>query len=130
MSYDGARAAKPPVCNLEYLLINLKRNRVAAERLVKLFLENQPLLVARMEAAVASDDLLALKDVVHDVRSNCVLFSAQRAVDIARDLEGLLHEFACIPAREIDWSAKVGALSTALNEMSDELHAYLASEAR
>lgn len=124
MSEKGQKPLATPVCNLEYLLVNLKRNRVAAERLVNLFLENQPLLVARMEGALSSGDLLALKDVVHDIRSNCVLFSAQRAVDLARDIEFALHESARTQGVVIDWSGKVAALRGALNDMAHELGEY------
>ncbi len=124
MSEKGERPLATPVCNLEYLMVNLKRNRVAAERLVTLFLENQPLLVARMEAAQNKGDLLALKDVVHDIRSNCVLFSAQRAVDLARDIEFALHEAAHTEGLIVDWAGKTAALREALNDMAHELSQY------
>ena len=114
------------VCNLEYLLVNLGRNHQAATRLVRLFLENHPKLEARLDDAVVRLDPCALKDVVHDVRSSCVLFSARETVEIAREIEQSLHTTEHAPA----WHAQVERLKKALGRVAAELRTYVADEAR
>ena len=92
MSESGSNRKGGDFCNLEYLLVNLGRNRAAAERLIHLFLEGAPALCARLETAAARGDLPALKDVLHDIRSSCVLFSGHRCLDQARKIEELVRE--------------------------------------
>jgi HPt (histidine-containing phosphotransfer) domain-containing protein len=92
MSESGSNRKGGDFCNLEYLLVNLGRNRAAAERLIHLFLEGAPALCARLETAAARGDLPALKDVLHDIRSSCVLFSGYRCLDQAREFEELVRE--------------------------------------
>ena len=113
-----------PVCNLDYLLVNLGRNRVAANRLVQLFLDNHPQLIARLDQAAVDSNIAAMQDVVHDIRGSCVLFSAHRAVALARELEYVLH----CHRRDglgIDWKARIAALREAMSEVYDELQRHL-----
>ena len=112
-----------PICNLDYLLVNLGRNRAAANRLVQLFLENHPQLVSRLENAATEGDVLAMQDVVHDIRGSCVLFSAHRAVALARELEYVLHCHRQDGAG-INWLARSAALRNALAAVYDELKRY------
>jgi len=112
-----------PVCNLDYLLVNLGRNRAAANRLVQLFLDNHPQLIARLERAAADSDISAMQDAVHDIRGSCVLFSAHQAVALARELEYVLH----CHRRDglgINWLARSAALREALSEVHGELRRY------
>jgi len=115
-----------PVCNLEYLLINLGRNHAAALRLVRIFLDNYPLLMGRLEEAVNKADWPAVKDAAHDIRSSCVLFSADIAVTHAKAIESILHQHADDP-EHVNWSEKIAALRIALQRVAEELHHYLES---
>lgn len=124
MSDRDAPGQERQACNLEYLLVNLGRNRHAATRLAQLFLEHYPRLVARLDDAVVRLDPIALKDVVHDVRSSCVLFSAQDTVEIAREIEQCLH--AAEPTTT--WYGRVDRLKQALAKVAAELETYLADE--
>ncbi|WP_281985813.1 Hpt domain-containing protein [Azonexus hydrophilus] len=112
-----------PICNLDYLLVNLGRNRAAANRLVQLFLENHPQLVAWLEQAAMDNDISAMQDVVHDIRGSCVLFSAHRAVALARELEYVLHCHRQ-DGTGINWLARSAALRNALTDVHDELKRY------
>jgi len=114
------------ICNLDYLLVNLGRNRDAANRLVRLFLDNHPQLIARLERAASDSDIAAMQDVVHDIRGSCVLFSAHRAVALARELEYVLH---CHRqgGQGINWMARSQALRDALSAVNGELQRYLES---
>ena len=112
-----------PVCNLDYLLVNLGRNRSAANRLVQLFLDNHPQLIARLERAATDSDVSAMQDAVHDIRGSCVLFSAHRAVALARELEYVLHCHRK-DGLGINWLARSAALREALSEVYAELQRY------
>lgn len=115
-----------PVCNLDYLLVNLGRNRTAAERLIRLFIDNHPQLTARLESAAAAGDVPALQDAVHDIRSSCVLFSAHQAVALARELEYALYNQRRGDGA-IDWVVRSAALVRALTQVCAELRRHLAS---
>ena len=71
-------------CSLEYLLVNLGRNQAAADRLIHIFIETSPALCQRLENAANQGDLPALRDVLHDIRSSCVLFFRELAAWIRR----------------------------------------------
>lgn len=124
MSDHDASGQPRQACNLEYLLVNLGRNHEAATRLVRLFLENHPKLEARLDDAVLRVDPCALKDVVHDVRSSCVLFSAQETVEIAREIEQSLHA----AEHTLAWQCQVERLKQALTRVAKELKTYLADD--
>jgi nitrogen regulatory protein PII-like uncharacterized protein len=118
------------LCNLDYLLINLGRNRAMAQRLVSLFLENYPVLCDRMEKAVEEDDLYQLRDALHDIRSNCVLFSANVCVELVREMESLVRDrmnAAQAACRPVDWKAKAIELRENLDGMALELSTFLAA---
>lgn len=112
-----------PICNLDYLLVNLGRNRAAANRLVQLFLENHPQQVSRLERAASEGDISAMQDVVHDIRGSCVLFSAHRAVALAREFEYVLHCHRQ-DGSGVNWLARSAALRSALAAVHDELKRY------
>lgn len=119
-----------PHCNLDFLEISLGRNRATALRLVGLFLDSYPSLVRRLEEAMSASDFERLGQVVHDIRGNCVLFSAQECLAQTIRMEGLLRRTA--PRNDqseggADWESEVAALRSALERMTGELNAYLAS---
>lgn len=124
MPEKALQGREKPVCNLEYLLINLGRNQASALRLVRIFLDNQPSLMKRLEEGVATADWLAVKDAAHDIRSSCVLFSADIAVMNAKNIESLLHQYADNP-EHVDWAEKISSLREALRQVEQDLRHYL-----
>jgi HPt (histidine-containing phosphotransfer) domain-containing protein len=123
-NYQGAS-----LCNLEYLLVNLGRNQETAEHLIRIFLENYPLLSQRLLDAAESGDIPELKNTLHDIRSSCVLFSAHRCVNMARDFEEALRQGSELLVRSrADGSERMvraKALCGYLQEMAGELAGYL-----
>lgn len=118
------------ICDLEYLLVNLGRNRATADRLCQLFLDNAPVLCERLSNAAADANLNALKVVLHDIRSSCVLFSGHRCVEGARVMENLVREQLLLelPGRPIvDWNEKTLSLIECIECMAGELKSYLAN---
>lgn len=129
MAESGSNRKGGDFCNLEYLLVNLGRNQAAAERLIHLFLESAPTLCLRLERAAAQGDLHALKDVLHDIRSSCVLFSGNRCLDQAREIEDLVRERlleSTTGQSAVDWSAMVAPLILCVQSMAVELENFLA----
>lgn len=128
MSESGSNRKGSDFCNLEYLLVNLGRNQAAAERLIHIFLENAPTLCRRLEDAAKQGDLLALRDVLHDIRSSCVLFSGNQCLDQARDIEQLVREHlleATIGNSEPDWPSMSAPLCLCIQSMATELEGFL-----
>lgn len=119
-----------PCCNLDFLEISLGRNRTTALRLVGLFLDSYPHLACRLDEALASGELERLRQVVHDIRGNCVLFSAQECLAQTIRMEGLLRAAIGANGQDgggTDWNAETQVLRQALERMVAELRAYLAS---
>ena len=115
-------------CNLEFLLVNLGWNQEAAERLIHIFLENVPILCERLESAAVQGDLSALKDVLHDIRSSCVLFSGHRCLDQTREIEQFVREYLLktpVESSVIDWHSMSAPLNVCLQCMAAELENYL-----
>lgn len=112
------------VCNLDYLLVNLGRNQAAALRLIHLFIDNYPQLIARLDDAAKACNVSALRDVVHDIRGSCVLFSAHQSVELARELEYVLfcHKG---DGQTVNWTLKAGPLRDSLELVRAELAQYL-----
>jgi len=128
MSESGSNRKGSDFCNLEYLLVNLGRNQAAAERLIHIFLENVPTLCRRLEKAAAEGDLPALRDVLHDIRSSCVLFSGNQCLDQARDIEQLVREQLLESTHgnsALDWSSMSAPLCLCLQCMAAELEGHL-----
>lgn len=126
---DGPQSGAPS-CNLDFLETSLGRNRTTALRLVGLFLDSYPHLLRRLDESLAADDLERLRQVVHDIRGNCVLFSAQECLSQTVRMESALR--AAISAAGTggdgtDWFAEVALLRRALERMVAELRAYLAA---
>jgi len=111
-------------CNLDYLLVNLGRNRAAAERLIRIFLENYDQQVGRLERAAADHDILAMQDAAHDIRSSCVLFSAHQTVALARELEYMLYCHRR-DGVHVDWLSRSARLRASLADVRAELLTYL-----
>lgn len=129
MSESSSNRNGGDFCNLEYLLVNLGRNQAAAERLIHLFLESAPALCQRLQGAAAQGDLRALKDVLHDIRSSCVLFSGNRCLDQAREIEELVREQLLeSPTGQAatNWPAKAASLVLCIQSMAVELKNFLA----
>lgn len=130
MSESGSNRNGSDFCNLEYLLVNLGRNQAAAERLVNIFLENAPTLCRRLEDAAKQGDLPALRDVLHDIRSSCVLFSGNQCLDQAREIEQLVRQQLLEApignsAPVADWPLMSAPLSLCLQCMAAELAGFL-----
>ena len=116
-------------CNLDYLMVNLGRNEATTMRLVGIFLENYPLLTQRMHASLECGDYPVLRDVLHDIRSSCVLFSGQHCVDLARGFEDAVR-------RHLDqgdgfvspdeWKATADSLADCMRGMAAEMTQFLA----
>ena len=126
---DKARAGGLS-CSLDYLLVNLGRNELAAKRLVQLFLDNVPSLVERLEVSARNGDLHALQSVVHDVRGHCVLFSAHQCLEKSRFLENALRdalEGNQTWSQEIDWSVEAADLSQLVQQVVVDLGICLAN---
>lgn len=120
MSVVAPKDDAKKVCDLDFLLVTLKRNKSTALRLVELFLENYPRYMDRLDISVQNGDLIALRDIVHDIRSSCMLFSAEIIVAIARDLEDAIHEHQ-LRGIEADWVEKSTALKNAMAVLAARL---------
>lgn len=128
MSESSSNSKRSDFCNLDYLLVRLGMNQAAADRLVKIFIENSPVLCQKLEKAATQGDLAALKDVLHDIRSNCVLFSGNRCLQQAREIEELVLEN--IPESRLssatpDWHSVSAPLVLCLQCMAKDLAGLL-----
>lgn len=129
MKQDDKARAGGLSCSLDYLLVNLGRNELAAKRLVQLFLDNVPNLVERLEMSARNGDLHALQSVVHDVRGHCVLFSAHQCLEKSRFLENALRdalEGSQTWSHEIDWNREAGDLCELMQQVATDLGICLA----
>jgi len=115
-------------CNLDFLEISLGRNRKTAIRLVGIFVDAYPELMQRLKDSLAEGNLAGLGGVLHDIRGNCVLFSAQECLAQTIRMEGFLR---AVPAASfgdasgVDWAAEGVALQSALERLHGELSHYL-----
>lgn len=119
-----------PCCNLDFLEVSLGRNRKTAIRLVGMFVEGYPGMLQRLEVSLAGRDLAGLGRVLHDIRGNCVLFSAQECLAQTIRLEGLLRTVSASSGsapNSINWQAEGSALQAALERLHGELCAYLSA---
>jgi HPt (histidine-containing phosphotransfer) domain-containing protein len=117
-------------CNLDFLEVSLGRNRKTALRLVGLFVDGYPALLQRLEDSLAERDMACLGRVLHDIRGNCVLFSAQECLAQTIRMEGFMRKMPESPGGEadgFDWSAEGAILRNALERLHGELCAYLAA---
>lgn len=128
MSIPDAVHPEPRLCHLDYLRINLGRSEAAVQRLVSLFLMNYSELLQRVRETAAAGELLPLQSAVHDLRSNCVLFSAERCIQQARKIESALREALVDGGRQdaLDWAAEAEELCCCVEIMSQELRGYQA----
>ena len=127
------RSAQQPegFCNLDYLVVHLGRNEATAMHLVDLFLEHYPVLAQRMLAALEADDYAGLRDAVHEIRSNCVLFSGHHCVDLAKGFEDSIRqhlEQGDGADTRSDWRPMVEALTNCLHCMANEMRTFKASQ--
>lgn len=128
---DNARTGELS-CSLDYLLVKLGRNELAAKRLVQLFLDNLPNLVERLEVSAGNGDLHALQSVVHDIRGHCVLFSAHQCLEKSRFLENALRdalEGEQIWSHEINWNLEAADLCRLIRQVGADLDICLAGRA-
>ena len=114
--------------HLDYLRINLGRSEAAVQRLVGLFLMNYGELLQRVRETAAAAELPALQSAVHDLRSNCVLFSAERCIQQARKIETALRDALSEGGAHntLDWVAEAEVLCRCVEMMSQELRRYQA----
>lgn len=122
------------VCDLSSLLENLGGDVSAAQRLVKMYLSNHPVLLGNLDRAVQSNDLHAVLQAVHDIRGSCVMFSAQTCMELARKIEDDLRSLpsggsllATVMAG--GWIEDCATLAVALEEMAAELRGLIDDEA-
>ncbi|PKO34997.1 MAG: hypothetical protein CVU34_05790 [Betaproteobacteria bacterium HGW-Betaproteobacteria-7] len=95
-----------------------------------MFVEGYPGLLQRLEDSLADRELVSLGRVLHDIRGNCVLFSAQECLAQTIRLEGLLRTVSASSgsaANSINWQAEGGILQAALERLHGELCAYLSA---
>ncbi len=132
MSHRDDNNQGASLCNLEYLLVNLGRNQETAEHLIRIFLENYPLLSQRLLDAAESGDIPELKNTLHDIRSSCVLFSAHQCVSMARDFEEALRQgseqFIQLRADGAERMARAKILCGYLQGMAGELAGFLGTK--
>lgn len=115
-------------CSLDFLRNNLGRNESAARRLVELFLDTYPALLERLDVSARNLDLIGLQNVVHDIRGNCVLFSAQACLEQTRFMENALRDLIAasgVGIKGIDWVAESAKLGRLLAVVEAELRASL-----
>ena len=77
---------------IDPLLRSLSGNRVAAKKLVRIFLDMYPEKIALFDAALQVADWVALRRVVHDLRGTCAIVSASCCLFWAAKLENTLPE--------------------------------------
>lgn len=128
---DGPSGAK--ACDLKYLLGNLGGNIEAARRLVHMYLENHPALLRALDVAVQRHDPAAIRQAVHDIRGNCVIFSAETCLDLTRRIEASLRQGAggeSLLAAGLNgsWVEDCATLTVAMDEMAEELRRLIASD--
>lgn len=128
MSIPDDAPPEARLCHLDYLRINLGRSEAAVQRLVALFLMNYGELLQRVRDTAAAAELPALQSAVHDLRSNCVLFSAERCIQQARKIETALRDALSEGGAHdaLDWVAEAEVLCCCVETMSQELRRYQA----
>ena len=128
MSIPDAAPPENRLCHLDYLRINLGRSEAAVQRLVALFLMNYGELLQRVRETAVAAELPALQSAVHDLRSNCVLFSAERCIQQARKIETALRDALSDSGAHdaLDWVAEAEVLCRCVETMSQELRRYQA----
>lgn len=128
MSIPDAASPEGRLCHLDYLRINLGRSEAAVQRLVSLFLMNYDELLQRVRESAAAGELPALQSAVHDLRSNCVLFSAERCIQQARKIETALREALNERGQKsaLNWVLEAEVLCRCVETMSVELRRYQA----
>lgn len=87
-SHDAPRSSCP--CDTDHLLRALANNRTAACKLVKMFLDMYPGKAALLAQALHDKDWAGLRQVVHDLRGSCAMFSASTCLALAGKLENAL----------------------------------------
>lgn len=118
------------VCDLSSLLENLGGDVSAAQRLVKIYLDNHPVLLGNLDRAVQRNDLQAVLQAVHDIRGSCMIFSAQTCLELARKIEDALRRLpsgGSLLATVVvgGWVEECATLAVALDEMAAELRGLL-----
>ena len=109
-----------PAANAERVIFNVKFFRtftlgdgILEAEIIGLFLDDLPVVKARIMAALDTDDWL---DAVHRLRGSALGIGAERLADVARDAEGLgIDEDADRIRALADLSDEIGAL---VNELS------------
>ena len=129
MSIPDAAPPENRLCHLDYLRINLGRSEAAVQRLVGLFLMNYDEMLQRVRDTAAAGELPALQSAVHDLRSNCVLFSAERCIQQARKIETALRDALSDGGAHdaLDWVAEAEILCCCVETMLKEMRHYQAN---
>lgn len=94
MSIIASAAVSPKPCDVNHLLQSLAGNRLAARKLMQMFLDMYPGKIALLDAALQAADWVALRREVHDLRGSCAVFSATTCLSLAGELEAALPDHA------------------------------------
>lgn len=108
------------LCDMDYLLESLAGNRAMVEKLAGLFLDSYPGLVRELGQALARSDLAALRQIVHNIRGSCVLFSVGPGLALAGRLE---NELPDQPGPDL--AADCARLNGILEGMAQELGQFI-----
>ena len=115
-------APAPQSIIIERLLRQLDGDPAAARKLVELFLDSTPPLLAELRAARAADDAPRLRRAAHTLKGSVTQLGDTAARAAALNLEGLAQ-----PASLADAAPAVAALESQVNRLSAELRASLAT---
>lgn len=77
---------------VDHMLRSLSGNRLAAEKLVRIFLEMYPSKMALFDSALQASDWVSLRRVVHDLRGTCAIVAATSCLASAATLEDALPD--------------------------------------
>ena len=110
----------PKPCDINHLLQSLGGNRLAVEKLVRIFLDMYPAKIALFDNALQTADWVSLGRVVHDLRGTCAILSASDCLVLAAKLENALPEHVTP-----DLMVECARFKTALTEVVAAIHLFL-----
>lgn len=121
MTSMSSATIRPLPCDVTHLLQTLAGNRMAARKLAQMFLDLYPGKIVLIDAALQAEDPVALRRVVHDLRSSCAMFSATDCLALASRLEASLLE-----RTDSNVADDCARLKSALTDVAEELRRFLA----
>lgn len=106
--------------DMDNLLRSLSGNRAMANKLANMYLGMYPRMRANLHAALDASDAHALAKAAHEVRGSCVMFSARRCIELARDIE---EQAKILPIEDLH--ADCALLDDALDALAGELRRFV-----